>query len=98
MVFLIDLPRLGAAPKAQPTSPFCRELQRFLLAQGLDEGIVRSLDNYDFSRAVPYSFVHTMFVIPSAQSDIGNDFEANPLLGSGGSHIGEPQQHTGSVA
>ncbi|TDZ19102.1 hypothetical protein Cob_v008024 [Colletotrichum orbiculare MAFF 240422] len=62
MVFLIDLPRLndtqGIAPPVE--TPFGTELRYFLRALGLDEKLVKSLDNYDFSETSRYGFVHTI--------------------------------------
>ncbi|KAI1468191.1 phospholipase D/nuclease [Daldinia caldariorum] len=62
MVFLIDLPRLD---NPNPTTPsklglFGEELCYFLRAQGLEESLVSSLKNYDFSEADRYRFVHTI--------------------------------------
>ncbi|KAL2879607.1 hypothetical protein SGCOL_004936 [Colletotrichum sp. CLE4] len=57
MVFLIDLPRLNGPPFE---TPFGTELRRFLRALGLDEKLVKSLDNYDFSETSRYSFIHTI--------------------------------------
>ncbi|KAI2776448.1 phospholipase D/nuclease [Daldinia loculata] len=62
MVFLIDLPRLGD-PGSQSSSTlgsFGAELCYFLRAQGLEESLVGSLKNYDFSEADRYRFVHTI--------------------------------------
>lgn len=62
MVFIIDLPKLQTAEQrdAQELTPFGEELSHFLLAQGLDERLVNSLRNYDFSETSRYGFVHTM--------------------------------------
>lgn len=62
MVFLIDLPKLQTAEEreAQQLTPFAEELFYFLRAQGLDESLVSSLTNYDFSETSRYRFVHTM--------------------------------------
>lgn len=64
MVFLIDLPRIEdpAQRAANVLTPFGDELQFFLKAQGIDEKMVASLRNYDFSETSRYGFVHTMFV------------------------------------
>ncbi|KAF3059935.1 Tyrosyl-DNA phosphodiesterase 1 [Daldinia childiae] len=62
MVFLIDLPRLGD-PGSRLSSKlglFGEELCYFLRAQGLEESLVSSLKNYDFSEADRYRFVHTI--------------------------------------
>ncbi|KAK4137315.1 phospholipase D/nuclease [Trichocladium antarcticum] len=62
MVFLIDLPKLQTAEQrdAQQMPPFGEELSYFLRAQGLDEKLVSSLRNYDFSETSRYNFVHTI--------------------------------------
>lgn len=62
MVFIIDLPKFQSAEErdAQKLTPFGEELSYFLLAQGLDEKLVGSLRNYDFSETSRYGFVHTM--------------------------------------
>lgn len=62
MVFIIDLPKFETAEQreAQKPDPFSSELFYFLRAQGLDEKLVSSLRNYDFTEASRYKFVHTM--------------------------------------
>ncbi|KAK2000525.1 ubiquitin interaction domain-containing protein [Colletotrichum falcatum] len=62
MVFLIDLPKLeGTQQTAHPAETlFGTELRRFLRALGLDEKLVKSLDNYDFTETSRYGFVHTI--------------------------------------
>ncbi|OLN81670.1 Tyrosyl-DNA phosphodiesterase 1 [Colletotrichum chlorophyti] len=62
MVFLIDLPRLESSQRVTPMSRtlFGTELRRFLRALGLEEKLVQSLDNYDFSETSRYGFIHTM--------------------------------------
>jgi hypothetical protein len=62
MVFIIDLPKFETAEErdAQKLTPFGEELCYFLLAQGMDEKLVSSLGNYDFSETSRYGFVHTM--------------------------------------
>lgn len=66
MVFLIDLPKWETAEQreAQEMTPFAEDLLYFLRAQGLDEKLVSSLKNYDFSETSRYGFVHTMWVLP----------------------------------
>ena len=63
-VFLIDLPRLedSATPEASSNAStlFKEELIYFLRAQGLDDSLVKSLDNYDFSATARYGFIHSM--------------------------------------
>lgn len=65
MVFLIDLPRIEDHAKRSTNvlTPFGVELQFFLKAQGVDEKMVASLRNYDFSETSRYGFLHTMFAI-----------------------------------
>ncbi len=62
MVFIIDLPRFQTAEErdSQELTPFAEELFYFLRAQTLDEKLVTSLLNYDFSGTARYRFVHTM--------------------------------------
>ncbi|KAI0603242.1 phospholipase D/nuclease [Biscogniauxia sp. FL1348] len=62
IVFLIDLPRIED-PTSRPSNnltEFGEELRYFLKAQGLDESLVNSLSNYDFSETNRYRFVHTI--------------------------------------
>ncbi|KAI1384501.1 phospholipase D/nuclease [Hypoxylon trugodes] len=63
MVFLIDLPKIDD-PKLQSSNidlgPFGEELRYFLRAQGLQDSLINSLPNYDFSEANRYRFVHTI--------------------------------------
>ncbi|PHH59657.1 hypothetical protein CDD81_2780 [Ophiocordyceps australis] len=56
MVFLIDLPRLKDGVSFVPT-PFSTELSRFASALGLDDKMVTSLSNYDFSKTAHMGFV-----------------------------------------
>ena len=62
MVFIIDLPKLSEADQKdpEPLTPFGQDMCFFLKAQGLDEGLVSSLKNYDFTETRHYGFVHTM--------------------------------------
>ena len=62
MVFIIDLPKFKSAEEreAQRLGSFAEELLYFLRAQGLDEKLIDSLRNYDFTEAHRYRFVHTM--------------------------------------
>lgn len=64
MVFLIDLPRLPDADLHQPTS-FSTELARFLRKSRVDDKMVSSLTNYDFSKTDKMGFVYTMYVLPT---------------------------------
>ncbi|KND91454.1 hypothetical protein TOPH_03719 [Tolypocladium ophioglossoides CBS 100239] len=58
MVFLIDLPRLDEPADHKPTM-FTLELERFLRAMGIEDRMVDSLSNYDFSRSSNLGFVHS---------------------------------------
>lgn len=62
MVFIIDLPKFHTAEQrdAQQMTAFGEDLVYFLRAQGLDEKLVGSLLNYDFTETSRYGFVHTM--------------------------------------
>lgn len=64
MVFIIDLPRLDSAEQReeQTLTPFAEELFYFLRMQTLDEKLISSLTNYDFSETSRYGFVHSMWV------------------------------------
>lgn len=62
MVFLIDLPRIDDAAKRSINvlPPFGEDLSYFLTAQGVDNKMIQSLRNYDFSETARYGFVHTI--------------------------------------
>lgn len=62
MVFVIDLPKIeDAAKRAVNTlTPFGEDMTYFLEAQGVDDGLIRSLAKYDFSETARYGFVHSM--------------------------------------
>jgi hypothetical protein len=62
MVFIIDLPEIEDAKKlaASKLTPFGEDLTYFLEAQGIDDGLTRSLAKYDFSETAKYGFVHSM--------------------------------------
>ncbi|KAK1835229.1 hypothetical protein QBC39DRAFT_388923 [Podospora conica] len=62
MVFIIDLPRFESAEQreAQTLTPFAEEILYFLRMQTLDEKLLKSLRNYDFSETSRYGFVHSM--------------------------------------
>jgi hypothetical protein len=61
-VFIIDLPRLPGDQKSSPDgiTPFGRELLRFLRAMEMEEAVVDSILNFDFSRTSHLAFVHSM--------------------------------------
>ena len=59
MVFLIDVPRLANSTSHAPTR-FCTQLDRFLRASAIDEKMVASLRNYDFSATAGLGFVYSM--------------------------------------
>lgn len=62
MVFLIDLPRLtdGLQVHPQDMTFFGRELIHFIRAMGLQEDVIRSVYNFDFSATDGLAFVHTI--------------------------------------
>ncbi|KAK4163410.1 hypothetical protein QBC43DRAFT_289821 [Cladorrhinum sp. PSN259] len=62
MVFIIDLPKFENAEQrdAQQLTPFAEDLFYFLRAQGLDEKLISSLQNYDLSETSRYGFVHSI--------------------------------------
>jgi len=61
MVFIIDLPKLDPSVQEKATlTTFGQDLSYFLSAQGLDDRLVESLKNYDFSETERYGFVHSM--------------------------------------
>ncbi|KAM3508241.1 hypothetical protein MY10362_001301 [Beauveria mimosiformis] len=59
MVFLIDLPRLEARGSCTMTV-FGKNVARFLKASGVDETMVESLTNYDFSATADLGFVYSI--------------------------------------
>ncbi|KGQ05169.1 hypothetical protein BBAD15_g9592 [Beauveria bassiana D1-5] len=59
MVFLIDLPRLEASGNRTMTV-FGENVARFLKASGVDEAMVESLTNYDFSATANLGFVYSI--------------------------------------
>ncbi|KAI1338069.1 tyrosyl-DNA phosphodiesterase-domain-containing protein [Xylariaceae sp. FL0016] len=80
MVFLIDLPRINS-PVSRPSNPmtsFAQELSYFLKAQNLDDSLISSLSNYDFSEADRYRFIHTI-----GQSHVGNEWQRTGYCGLG---------------
>lgn len=62
MVFVIDLPRLegNRSARAEDMTFFGRELIYFLQAMGLQQEIVGSVYNFDFTATKDYAFVHTI--------------------------------------
>ncbi|KAI2630613.1 phospholipase D/nuclease [Hypoxylon sp. NC1633] len=80
IVFLIDLPRIDD-PKVRSSNrlgPFGEELSYFLKAQGLEDSLVNSLENYDFSEANRYRFIHTI-----ASSHLGDKWQRTGYCGLG---------------
>ena len=66
-IFLIDLPRLPSSQRPGNEQsdesrllPFAQELIAFCRAQGLDESIIKSLQNFDFSATEKYAFIHSI--------------------------------------
>ncbi|KAF3770305.1 hypothetical protein M406DRAFT_33689 [Cryphonectria parasitica EP155] len=62
MVFLIDLPRIEdpVERKKHTLTHFGQEMCFFLGAKGVDDKMLESLRNYDFSETARYGFVHTI--------------------------------------
>lgn len=62
MVFIIDLPRLADGQQVLPQDMtfFGRELIHFIRAMDLQEDVVRSVYNFDFSATDGLAFVHTI--------------------------------------
>lgn len=61
MVFLIDLPRLTDTKGAmEKMTGFAQELIYFLQAMGLENSMVESIRNLDFSKTEDLAFVHTI--------------------------------------
>ncbi|KAI1638816.1 tyrosyl-DNA phosphodiesterase-domain-containing protein [Biscogniauxia mediterranea] len=60
IAFLIDLPRIEdpTIRSSSNLTEFSEELCYFLKAQGLDDSLVNSLANYDFSETSRYRFTH----------------------------------------
>lgn len=61
MVFVIDLPRLEANG-ARATTVFAENVANFLKASGVEDAMVKSLGNYDFSATENLGFVCSMSV------------------------------------
>jgi Tyrosyl-DNA phosphodiesterase len=61
-VFIIDLPRLQGNQKTIPEeiTPFGRELLHFLRTMEMEEAVVDSILNFDFSRTSHLAFIHSM--------------------------------------
>lgn len=62
MVFLIDLPLKSASDQEQKATMFLTNMQQYLLAMGVDDGMIASLSKYDFSRTENLGFVYSMSV------------------------------------
>ncbi|KAK4186864.1 tyrosyl-DNA phosphodiesterase-domain-containing protein [Podospora australis] len=69
MVFIIDLPKFETAEQreTQVLPSFGEDLLYFLQAKGLDEKLISSLRNYDFSETSRYGFVHSIAGTHSAE-------------------------------
>ncbi|OTB04965.1 hypothetical protein M426DRAFT_57748 [Hypoxylon sp. CI-4A] len=80
MVFLIDLPRIDdpSLRSSNQLGPFGEELTYFLQAQGLEDSLVKSLSNYDFSEANRYRFVHSI-----AGSHLGDKWQRTAIKSLG---------------
>lgn len=59
MVFLLDVPRLANSTSHAPTR-FSTQLDYFLRASAIDEKMVDSLRNYDFSATASLGLVYSM--------------------------------------
>ena len=59
VVFVIDLPRLPDGADTPNMTKFGQELIRFCKALGLEESLVQSLFQFDFSATKDFAFVHT---------------------------------------
>ncbi|KAK3944700.1 hypothetical protein QBC46DRAFT_158420 [Diplogelasinospora grovesii] len=62
MMFIIDLPRIQDYERraSNKLTAFGEDLTYFLTAQGMDDKLVESLKNYDFSETSRYGFVHSI--------------------------------------
>ena len=61
MTFIIDLPRLAKEERANAVSTaFQEDLCYFLKAQGVEDAMISSIRNFDYSETARYAFVHTM--------------------------------------
>ena len=62
MVFLIDLPRLteGRRTTEEEITFFGRELINFAKAMGLEQSIIDSMYNFDFTATSDFAFVHNI--------------------------------------
>ena len=61
MVFIVDLPRLtGTRATPETLTFFGKELLYFLQAMGLQQDIVSSIFNFDFSKTKDLAFIHTI--------------------------------------
>ncbi|KAI5859333.1 phospholipase D/nuclease [Durotheca rogersii] len=80
MVFLVDLPRIEDAESRaiNNLNEFGEELCYFLRAQGLNEKLVASLANYDFSETDRYRFIHTI-----GTSHVGDKWQRTGYCGLG---------------
>ena len=70
MVFLIDLPRLseGQRTTTEDMTFFGRELIYFLEAMGLEQSIIDSMHNFDFTATRHLAFVHNIGGVHSGES------------------------------
>ncbi|KAI1078488.1 phospholipase D/nuclease [Whalleya microplaca] len=80
IVFLVDLPRIEDPElrSANRLNSFGEELCYFLRAQGLEESLVNSLANYDFSGTDSYRFVHSI-----GTSHVGDSWQRTGYCGLG---------------
>ena len=71
MVFLIDLPRLpeGQRTETEELTFFGQELIYFVNAMGLEQSIINSVHNFDFTATKDIAFVHTIGGAHSGDDD-----------------------------
>ena len=82
MVFVIDLPRLANSEKTSvdEMTLFGQELMYFLQAMGLQQEIINSICNFDFSATKHIAFVHT---IGGAHTGTGDPWRRTGYCGLG---------------
>ncbi|KAI9872499.1 MAG: hypothetical protein M1830_001548, partial [Pleopsidium flavum] len=96
-VFLIDLPRIARHDGTSRDSMtlFGKELIHFIESMGLQQEVIESIYNFDFSGTKDLAFVHSMFVLPIEFSYLKACEHRQLTPNSGGSHSGEEWRRTG---
>jgi Tyrosyl-DNA phosphodiesterase len=93
IVFIIDLPRLPNMQKfaLEEITPFGRELLRFLGAMEMEEGVIDSILNFDFSRTAHLAFIHSI-----GGSHFGTEWKRTGYCGLGSAiqELGLGTKHT----